>query len=122
MKKTLLLLLAIFSSLVNAQDGSIDTSFNANDFGFNSGFGANAIVSTTAIQADGKIIIGGLFTAYNLTEKGYIARLNTDGTLDTTFALGSGFSNGLTTTSLKAIVIQPDGKIIVGGILPLTME
>ena len=115
MKKTLLLLLAIFSSLVNAQDGSIDTSFNANDFGFNSGFGANAIISTTAIQADGKIIIGGLFTAYNLTQKGYIARLNTDGTLDTTFALGSGFSKGLTTPNLNAIVIQPDGKIIVGG-------
>lgn len=68
-------------------------------------------VQTIAVQSDKKIIIGGYFTAYNGTSRGYIARLNLDGSLDTSFVpTGSGFD-----TNPHTIIIQPDGKILVGG-------
>ena len=84
-------------------DGSLDATFNV-------GTGANNIVYTTAIQSDGKIIIGGVFTSYNGTARNQIARLNTDGSLDATFIVGTGF-NGYVHTA----AIQSDGKIIIGG-------
>ncbi|SMD44497.1 delta-60 repeat domain-containing protein/Por secretion system C-terminal sorting domain-containing protein [Aquiflexum balticum DSM 16537] len=84
-------------------DGSLDTSFNP-------GTGANGSILTIQIQADGKIIIGGVFTSYNGTARNYIARLNADGSLDTSFNPGTGTNSGINTTQ-----IQADGKIIVGG-------
>jgi uncharacterized delta-60 repeat protein len=84
-------------------DGTLDNTFNT-------GTGAYGWVKTTAIQSDGKIIIGGYFTSYNGTARNHIARLNADGTLDTTFNPGTGANNYIFTTS-----IQSDGKIIIGG-------
>ena len=82
------------------------------DASFNVGTGANNSVLATAIQSDGKIIIGGLFTSYNGTAVNRIARLNTDGTLDATFAAGIGSgANG----NVNAICILNDGSIIIGG-------
>jgi uncharacterized delta-60 repeat protein len=80
------------------------------DFSFNPGTGVSALVYTTSIQSDGKIIIGGQFSSFNGTTRSKIARLNTDGTLDTTFNPATGTNNTILTTS-----IQSDGKIIIGG-------
>jgi uncharacterized delta-60 repeat protein len=63
--------------------GTLDNSFLA------SGNGANGPVSTLAVQSDGKVLIGGDFTSFNGTSRNRIARLNSDGTLDTAF-LGTG--------------------------------
>ena len=84
-------------------DGSLDASFNT-------GTGYNSEIWTTSIQSDGKIIIGGYFTSFNGTAINRISRLNTDGSLDATFNIGTGFGSEVFTT-----VIQTDGKIIVGG-------
>lgn len=84
-------------------DGSLDNSFNP-------GTGVDFLVRTTSIQSDGKIIIGGLFTSYNGTTRNRIARINADGSLDTSFNPGTGANNYVYTTS-----IQSDEKIIVGG-------
>jgi uncharacterized delta-60 repeat protein len=84
-------------------DGSLDGTFNP-------GMGANSSVFASSIQVDGKIIIGGDFTSYNVTSRNYIARLNSDGTLDLSFNPGAGASNSVRTTS-----IQSDGKILIGG-------
>lgn len=84
-------------------DGTLDTSFNP-------GIGANGLIRTISIQRDRKIIIGGDFTTYNGVSSNYVARLNTDGTLDTTFNIGTGANGIVRTTS-----IQSDGKIIIGG-------
>jgi uncharacterized delta-60 repeat protein len=84
-------------------DGSLDASFNP-------GTGASYIIHTMALQPSGKIIIGGSFTSYNGTGRNYIARLNADGSLDTSFNPGTGASNTVSTMTL-----QPDGKIIIGG-------
>lgn len=86
-------------------DGSLD-----NSFAFSIGSGANNEVNATAIQNDGKIIIGGEFTYYNGSASNYITRLNIDGTFDNSFNTGYGANN-----IIRAIAIQPDGKIIVGG-------
>jgi uncharacterized delta-60 repeat protein len=77
-------------------DGSLDASFNASSVSPNS-------VNAMAMQADGKILIGGSLTRC-------LARLNPDGSQDLSFDVGTGF-NGI----VKAIRIQSDGKILVGG-------
>ena len=61
-------------ALINA-DGSIDTAFNP---------APNGSVFAVSVQSDGKIILGGGFTMINGVTRSYIARLNADGTLDTT--------------------------------------
>ncbi len=84
-------------------DGSVDMSFNP-------GTGANNIVVSTELQPDGKILIGGFFTTYNGTSSNRLARLNSDGSYDGTFNIGTG-ANG----SVYATPVQTDGKIIVAG-------
>ncbi|WP_051220613.1 T9SS type A sorting domain-containing protein [Flavobacterium filum] len=94
-------------------DGSKDTSFNAGT-GFN-GTSSNVGVRTMVIQPDGKILVGGNFKNYNgLTENGII-RLNADGSKDTSFNTGTGFEGSPSFDGVNVIVIQPDGKILVGG-------
>lgn len=84
-------------------DGTYDTTFNV-------GSGFNDTVLTLAAQSDGKVIVGGSFTSYSGIPSGRIARLNVDGTYNNTFNVGSGFNN-----AVRALAIQSDGKIIVGG-------
>ena len=69
------------------------------------------VVNATAVQRDGKILIGGSFTNVLGVVRYQIARLNADGTLDTSFDLGLG-----SFSTVYAIALQPDGKIVVGGV------
>ena len=87
-------------------DGTPDTIFKTNTGIGTQGSGASAI----ALQSDGKILIGNS-TFWNGSGVNRLVRLNTDGTRDTTFNIGTGFNNA---TALVAI--RPDGKIIVHGI------
>ena len=98
------------ASGVCAQAGSVDLTFNPTDAGYGLGEGANNFVRASALQSDGKVIIGGNFTAYNGTSRNYIARLQVNGALDLGFAIGTGF-NGV----VSVISLQPDGKVLVGG-------
>jgi uncharacterized delta-60 repeat protein len=84
-------------------NGTLDVSFNP-------GTGANGDVLACVLQLDGKIIVGGNFANYNGTARNNIARLNADGTLDTSFNPGTGANDDVETISL-----QSDGKIIIGG-------
>lgn len=79
-----------------------------NSFGIGAGF--NSTVQAMVIQPDGKILVGGDFTSYNNQPRNYLVRLNTDGTLDNSFDIGTGFNS-----SVFDIALQPDGKILVGG-------
>ena len=88
-------------------DGSLDTAFNTN-----TGTGGDFAVQSIAIQSNQKIVIGGVFTTFNETTVNSIARLNSDGSLDTAFNTNTGTG---TNGSVKAIVIQTDGQIVVGG-------
>jgi uncharacterized delta-60 repeat protein len=63
-----------------------------------------------AIQPDGKILVGGQFNVVSGNSYSRICRINANGTLDTSFNVGTGFNNGVT-----SITIQPDGKILCTG-------
>ena len=71
-------------------------------------------VNTMALQPDGKIIVGGNFTAFSPNgattpvTRNYLARLNVDGSVDTTF---DPEPNG----QILAVVRQPNGQILIGG-------
>jgi uncharacterized delta-60 repeat protein len=86
-------------------DVTTDNQYLNNIIGF------DGTTSALAVQSDGKIIIGGFFLNYNGVSASKIIRLNSDGLRDTSFNIGSGFDN-----TVQAITIQPDGKILIGGL------
>jgi uncharacterized delta-60 repeat protein len=134
-------------------EGSVDSTFDAR---------LNAGVEALALQADGKVVVGGSFSQVNGVPRQGLAQLHTDGTLDLSFApslrafawvsavatqpdgkvlaavegltddhklahllrflpdgrIDSGFPlpvSDASDGSIEAIVLQPDGKILVGG-------
>jgi len=90
-------------------DGSLDQNFNPN---------ANDQINAIALQSDGKVLIGGLFTtlqpndASAPTTRNHFARLNSDGSLDTAFNPNV---TGSLAPQVTSIVVQADGKIVIGG-------
>lgn len=84
-------------------NGSLDTTFNA-------GEGFNGITSALYIQANGKILVGGDFTTYDVVNPVWgLVRLNANGSFDNTFNAGYNISG------INSIIIQGDGKIVAGG-------
>ncbi|MCC5844937.1 MAG: choice-of-anchor D domain-containing protein [Verrucomicrobia bacterium] len=66
------------------------------------------LVSSIAVQPNGRILIGGDFTTVNGHSRNRIARLNSDGSLDAGF-------NPDANSIIHTLALQPDGKILVGG-------
>ena len=83
-------------------DGSVDDSFNT-------GTGFNALVRNIALQKDGKILVVGDFDTYNSVPVKAMVRLNTDGSLDSSFVPDIPYFR----TALP-LGIQEDGKIVFG--------
>ena len=98
-------------------DGSLDNTFTPGIGTFNADTFVTDPIETVAIQADGKILIGGSFSYIDLVSYSGLARLSTDGSLDLTFHPGNGTYNSLTGDSdtVNTILLQPDGKILIGG-------
>lgn len=84
-------------------DGSVDQSF-----GFSAGL--NNTPLCLALQSDGRILIGGQFSQVDISQRFNFARLNSDGTVDSTFDPGIG-PNG----QVNAIAIDQFGRILIGG-------
>lgn len=80
------------------------------DVSFKSGIGTDGDVYDVEIQADGKILIVGTFTHFNGIPANRVARLNSDGTLDSSFSSGTGANS-----AVYAVAIRADGKILIGG-------
>ncbi|ESU27239.1 hypothetical protein FLJC2902T_22130 [Flavobacterium limnosediminis JC2902] len=86
------------------------------DLDFASGIGVTVYpeVKMIALQSDGKIIICGNFDRLentvtgNLAATGNLARLNQDGSLDTSFSKAP-------VRNIQTVVVQPDDKILIGG-------
>jgi uncharacterized delta-60 repeat protein len=89
-------------------DASIDPTFQTSGTTF--GFNGNISRNCTVLQSDGKVIVGGAFTTYSGVTYNRIIRLNSNGTIDNTFVIGTGFN-----TDVNCIALQSDGKILVGG-------
>lgn len=89
-------------------DGALDPSFDPG-----SGVsGSSYSIFGLALQPDGKVIAGGLFTYFDGVPAPRIVRLNSDGSVDPTFQAGTGADN-----TIEVVVAQDDGKVMVGGYL-----
>jgi uncharacterized delta-60 repeat protein len=84
-------------------NGSADNEFMA-------GGALDGPVHSIAVQADGRILIAGEFTLVNGVSRGRVARVNADGSLDTSFDPGTGAND-----SINAVAVAADGKVLVGG-------
>ena len=87
-------------------DGTLDMGFDPN---------ANGSVLGIAVQADGKVLLGGYFVALqpngaaSSTARNCIARVNADGTLDAAF-------DPKPNNALFGLALQADGKVLMGGL------
>lgn len=79
------------------------------DKSFVSPLSSSDVVFGMALQPDGKIIIGGNFSTSGIISR-KLVRLNPNGTIDSSFNVGTGF-----TGSINEITLQTDGKLLVGG-------
>jgi uncharacterized delta-60 repeat protein len=110
-----------FTVLRYNTNGALDTSFDTDGIAFADIGEAYALAEAVAVQADGKIVVAGY--AFNGTNTDFaVARYNADGSPDTSFG---GIGRVLTPVSsgsdyANALVIQPDGKIVVAGSVQTT--
>ena len=95
------------------RNGSLDTTFDGDgtatiDFGSLADLGHDAV-----LQPDGKIVVGGYTQA---DEKVAVARLNSNGSPDSTFgAAGKATVDFGVATFGNAVALQPNGRIVVAG-------
>jgi len=97
----------LYTRAAFAQAGFVDTSF------LNGMSGPNSWVWALALQPDGTVLVGGQFTSFNGLPGGEVVRLYADGSVDTNFSAVITAGDEPTVNSLA---VQPDGKILVGGI------
>ena len=120
-------------------DGSIDSGFSAPEIPwgavtsfpivFDATFGGGVSTQVEAtfaqspfqgvqVQADGKILVYGLFTEINGQPASGLARLNSDGSLDTSFEVGAGANFTLAADRIAQVTdvkVSAAGRIWVGG-------
>lgn len=92
-------------------DGSIDGSFDPGLGATYSLAGSNAQVHSIAVQSNGGILVGGIYSEFDGEIRRCLSRLNSDGELDLSF---DPFA-GQPIISRLAITLQNDGKIVVAG-------
>jgi len=98
-------------------DGSLDSGFQT---GLPGDPGLAGLVFSVAVQEDGKVLIGGGFNAVNDVSRNSIARLNADGTVDSSFQnrmsgipfITCGFDY---CQFVSSVALQADGKVLIGG-------
>jgi uncharacterized delta-60 repeat protein len=89
-------------------DGSVDKSFSAYVTA------GDPTIHSVAVQPDGKVLVGGMFTGINGVPRIRLARLNSDGSLDANFVatVTSGSSSFITVSEL---VLQTNSQIVIAG-------
>jgi uncharacterized delta-60 repeat protein len=97
------------------RDGALDPSFDGDGKALVEVAGIYSLATAVAVQSDGKIVIGG--DGYGV---GAVARLNPDGSPDSSFGSGGSMSfdvaltNGISIVN-GSLIIEPSGAILVGG-------
>ena len=86
-------------------DGTIDNTFSYGT-GFNGAVQPECIIQDT----NGKYVIGGAFSTYSGISSSRIVRLNSNGTIDNTFNIGTGFNS-----NVQSIIQDSNGKYVIGG-------
>jgi len=99
------------------RDGAIDTTFGDNGKVTTAVSTGSDVANAVAIQADGKIVVAGSIDVAPKGKSFAVVRYNADGSLDGTFGNGGKVitSFGSESDEAFAVVVQPDGKIVVGG-------
>lgn len=90
-------------------DGTLDISFNP-QFSPAISWTGQASIYAMALQPDNRLLIAGSFSSVNGISRGSLARLDADGSLDTSFEF-----KGTNNSELYAVALQPDGRVLVGG-------
>src|SRR6185436_1973891 len=85
-------------------NGALDTNFDP-------GAGADGPVYAVAVQRDLKVLIGGAFNDIDFRSRNGLARLNVDGSLDTTYNPGDGAND-----AIYSIALERTGKALIGGV------
>ncbi len=112
-------------------NGSLDSSFGTGGIvvtvGNRVGTDANVWLypRDIAIQLDGKILVAGVADYISIYAHGYVARYNSNGSLDNSFltnipgqlngSMVVDFGNGNVYNEVNAVALQPDGRIVVAG-------
>jgi uncharacterized delta-60 repeat protein len=101
------------------EDGSLDNSFNI-------GSGTSAIdalgqvsisrVSALALQPDGKVLVAGDFTQLNGVPVSWLARLHSDGSVDTKFAPSLGPCWDCAPPDIRWVAVTGDTNIFISGL------
>lgn len=84
-------------------EGTVDQTFSA-------GKGPNLDILSMAVRADGKIVLGGLFSQFNGLPRSHVALINADGALDAGFDPGTGPN-----LEVLALLPLPGNSVLIGG-------
>ena len=103
--------------------GALDTTFNGKGYSVFLPAGISSTNGTSvALQSDGRIVVAGYCSGVDGRADMLVARFNSNGTLDTSFGGGAGYvrfdvdgTASVTAEIGNGVVIQTDGKIVVGG-------
>lgn len=97
--------------------GAVDPGFDPGEGSSNPGLPGE--VYALALQADGRVLVGGRFTGFDGVARNNIARLLANGELDLSFDPGTGFTTGDPSgdsfPGILALGLQPDGRLLAGG-------
>jgi uncharacterized delta-60 repeat protein len=97
--------------------GAVDPGFDPGEGSSNPGLPGE--VYALALQADGRVLVGGRFTGFDGVARTNIARLLANGELDLSFDPGTGFTTGDPSgdsfPGILALGLQPDGRLLAGG-------
>jgi hypothetical protein len=74
----------------------------------------NGYVIDFAVQPDGRILIAGRFTQVGGATRSELARLNADGSLDTTFVPDE---KAIPDVRIEALALQDEGHLLIAGSL-----
>jgi uncharacterized delta-60 repeat protein len=98
-------------------DGTPDPAFGTDGIVRTDVLGGGDQANAVAVQPDGKIVVAGFATRNGIDGDLALVRYNPDGTLDATFGTGGVVTSDLGTSAddARAVVIQPDGRIVVAG-------
>lgn len=115
--RTPLIACALFATVTHAQDASLDPTFSGNGYTVETIAGTHDRPNGITVQADGKIVVCGTDETFRNNQM-LLARFTAAGILDASFS-GDGklaVPIGVFTDNTgAAVLIQPDGKILVAG-------
>jgi uncharacterized delta-60 repeat protein len=95
--------------------GTIDTTFGTNGIVVTDLTGNYQTFSSVAVQKDGNIVASGFTLPGTGTSAMVLARYTPAGALDQTFGAGGLITSNPSLGTASALVIQPDGKLVVAG-------